>query len=47
MHVTSLPSPDGIGDVGDRLRYLGIWNINSFDQGSVELGKVLAQRIIP
>jgi glucose-6-phosphate isomerase len=24
-----------------------IWNINSFDQWSVELGKVLAQRIIP
>jgi glucose-6-phosphate isomerase len=24
-----------------------IWNINSFDQWGVELGKVLAQRIIP
>ena len=24
-----------------------IWNINSFDQGGVELGKVLATRIIP
>jgi glucose-6-phosphate isomerase len=25
----------------------GIWNINSFDQWGVELGKVLAQRIVP
>ena len=24
-----------------------IWNIDSFDQWGVELGKVLAQRIIP
>ena len=24
-----------------------IWNINSFDQWGVELGKVLAQRIVP
>jgi glucose-6-phosphate isomerase len=24
-----------------------IWNINSFDQWGVELGKALAQRIIP
>jgi glucose-6-phosphate isomerase len=24
-----------------------MWNINSFDQWGVELGKVLAQRIIP
>jgi len=24
-----------------------IWNVNSFDQWGVELGKVLAQRIIP
>ena len=24
-----------------------LWNINSFDQWGVELGKVLAQRIIP
>jgi glucose-6-phosphate isomerase len=24
-----------------------IWNINSFDQWGVELGKVLANRIIP
>jgi glucose-6-phosphate isomerase len=24
-----------------------IWNINSFDQWGVELGKVLAKRIIP
>jgi glucose-6-phosphate isomerase len=24
-----------------------VWNINSFDQWGVELGKVLAQRIIP
>jgi glucose-6-phosphate isomerase len=24
-----------------------IWHINSFDQWGVELGKVLAQRIIP
>jgi glucose-6-phosphate isomerase len=24
-----------------------IWNINSFDQWGVELGKVLAQKIIP
>ena len=24
-----------------------IWDINSFDQWGVELGKVLAQRIIP
>lgn len=25
----------------------GIWGINSFDQWGVELGKALAQRIIP
>jgi glucose-6-phosphate isomerase len=25
----------------------GIWNINSFDQWGVELGKALAQRIVP
>jgi glucose-6-phosphate isomerase len=24
-----------------------IWNINSFDQWGVELGKVLAERVIP
>jgi glucose-6-phosphate isomerase len=24
-----------------------IWNVNSFDQWGVELGKVLAQRIVP
>ena len=24
-----------------------IWNINSFDQWGVELGKVLAKRIVP
>jgi len=24
-----------------------VWNIDSFDQGDVELGKVLAQRTIP
>jgi glucose-6-phosphate isomerase len=24
-----------------------IWNVNSFDQWGVELGKALAQRIIP
>jgi glucose-6-phosphate isomerase len=24
-----------------------VWNINSFDQWGVELGKVLAKRIIP
>jgi glucose-6-phosphate isomerase len=24
-----------------------VWNINSFDQWGVELGKVLAQRIVP
>ncbi len=24
-----------------------IWNINSFDQWGVELGKALAQRIVP
>jgi glucose-6-phosphate isomerase len=24
-----------------------IWNINSFDQWGVELGKILAQRIVP
>ena len=24
-----------------------IWNIDSFDQWGVELGKVLAQRIVP
>jgi hypothetical protein len=27
--------------------HLLIWRINSFDQWGVELGKVLAQRIIP
>ena len=24
-----------------------VWNVNSFDQWGVELGKVLAQRIVP
>ena len=39
---------DRMADFCDRVRSgVWIWNIDSFDQWGVELGKVLAQRIIP
>jgi len=42
-------SDSGIGSAGEHSVFTQgvMWNIDSFDQWGVELGKVLAQRIIP